>query len=315
MNCYQAIFKVQGLLKIPIVSDTLWGHVAWGIALEEGDEFLEAFLHEYNTSPPLVLSNGFPSGYLPKPQFQSPPLDYDNIKDLMAATYLPRELFKEPLGWHTINAFMDSSDFKSALMATEARMRNAIDRYSSTVEGEKLWSEAGLYWYEASNEKAKKMRIDTFDVYCLTSWPKDELGKRIEQALYYGYGGKASIGYGKVALVDIHESELPSQGKRAMALGTFIPAKDEKLQSLAAKIVVRNGKLGPIFAATMNPFKKPLVFYDESTTFDRPKAEYVGELVPNVHPDERICSCGMTLCIAFSEEQQLSSERKEAIHA
>jgi hypothetical protein len=53
----------------------------------------------------------------------------------------------------------------------------------------------------------------------------------------------------------------------------------------------------------MNPFKKPLVFYDEGTTFDRPQKDYVGGLVPNVHPDARIHSCGITLYATFQEEE------------
>jgi CRISPR-associated protein Csm4 len=303
MNCYRAILKVQGLLKIPIVSDTLWGHIAWGIALEEGEEALEAFLQQYDESPPLVLSHAFPCGYLPRPLFRIAPPDSPNIKKLMKIGYLPKELFAQPIGWQMLDTLIKNNDLQHVAMASESRIRNAIDRISSTVEGEKLWSEQGLYWYERSNETSRRRLINQFDIYCFSSWTKDELGRRIEQGLRNGYGGKSSIGYGNVKLLDIKEEKPPLQGRRAMSLGTFIPVKGDKLENLSTKIVVRSGKLGSIFSATMNPFKKPLVFYDEGTTFDRPQKDYVGGLVPNVHPDARIHSCGITLYATFQEEE------------
>lgn len=304
MNSYRARLQVQGLLKIPIVSDTLWGHVAWGIALEQGDDALKAFLEAYSSAPPLILSNAFPAGFLPRPLFQSPPPESDHIKGLTNILYVPKELFSTPLTWSVLNTMLGKESIFYVGLSPTTRIRNAINRFSATVEEGKLWSEAGFYWYTKATKSSKVQPVTTFDVYCLTTFDQKTLEQCIDQGLYWGYGGKSSTGYGNVRLLEVVTESLPQTGNRSMALGTFVPSEAEKLDNLLTKVTVRSGKLGPVFAETMNPFKKPIAFYDEGSTFDSASIDsrnYVGMLLKDVHPDPRICSCGFTVCCRFQE--------------
>lgn len=54
-------------LHTPLEADIIWGSMVWSLRYLYGQEKVEEFLGEYSGTPPLILSDGFPSGYLPGP--------------------------------------------------------------------------------------------------------------------------------------------------------------------------------------------------------------------------------------------------------
>src|SRR3989304_7611507 len=67
MKTFEIILRPKSSLLTPLQSDTIFGSICWAIKYSEGEQELVDFLEKYQTSPPLILSNGFPTGFFPKP--------------------------------------------------------------------------------------------------------------------------------------------------------------------------------------------------------------------------------------------------------
>ena len=81
----------------PLQADTLFGHLCWALVYTEGENALRDFLRLFETpEPPLVLSNGFLKGCLPRPLL--PPVtmalerrNFEVVKQLKRVTLLDEE--------------------------------------------------------------------------------------------------------------------------------------------------------------------------------------------------------------------------------
>lgn len=68
MGHLQVLISPKSAFASALQSDTIFGHICWAIKYLDGEGALLRFLDEYNTTnPPLILSDGIPEGYLPKP--------------------------------------------------------------------------------------------------------------------------------------------------------------------------------------------------------------------------------------------------------
>ena len=81
--------------EITIHSDTLFGAICWGIRMLFGENMLVQLLEEYKTSPPFLISSGFPFKFSGK-----------NYR-----YYLPKPVLK-PLTIHELAAFSPKADVK-----------------------------------------------------------------------------------------------------------------------------------------------------------------------------------------------------------
>ena len=70
MRTYRSILELRSASASRWQADTLFGHLCWSLVRREGEDFLtELFLPEYRRgSPPVVLSDGFPSGFVTRPR-------------------------------------------------------------------------------------------------------------------------------------------------------------------------------------------------------------------------------------------------------
>jgi len=86
------ILKIN--LKSPIItpfsSDTIFGHIAWAFKYLYGAEFLNNFLSEYKNTLPLIISNGFPENFLPRPC--SIPNSIKGEENLLSEFYNEKEI-------------------------------------------------------------------------------------------------------------------------------------------------------------------------------------------------------------------------------
>src|SRR3989339_1107218 len=67
MKNYRIKIKLKSPIITPFMADTIFGHIAWALRYLYGIDFLNEFLIEYYDTPPLVISNGFPEGFISKP--------------------------------------------------------------------------------------------------------------------------------------------------------------------------------------------------------------------------------------------------------
>ncbi|MDH7600426.1 MAG: hypothetical protein QHH07_12465, partial [Sedimentisphaerales bacterium] len=80
--------SVRGGLATPLAADTLFGHICWAVRYHQGQKALEEMLGSYSaTYSPVILSDPFPLGFLPRPILQRPgPEDEDRLLQRIMAT-------------------------------------------------------------------------------------------------------------------------------------------------------------------------------------------------------------------------------------
>ena len=72
MQAYLLTLSPETAFGTPLVGDTLFGQICWGIAEQYGETRLEACLQGYTADHPfLVVSDAFPQNHLPLPTLPS----------------------------------------------------------------------------------------------------------------------------------------------------------------------------------------------------------------------------------------------------
>ena len=288
MKTYKLSIELKSPIITPLYADTIWGHICWGIKYNEGEKNLKNFINMYSENPPLVLSNAFPEGMLPKPKV----IAYDYKKNVNLKEYTKTKKDKK-IKYISFMSFGKKYDHLSKI--TEAkiveRFHNTINRLTGTV-----LEEGGLYtvieeWYYKGR----------FDIYIISLFEEQKIYELFDYAFRFGYGGDKSTGKGLINIVGIEEFEFPNKGKRLMALANFTIPNNVKVNDLYADVMVKYGKLGGDFVLYKNPFKKPILMYKEGATFKKEKdIKYIGQLLKNVHSDENIYHYSFTPLISIN---------------
>ena len=287
-SLYRIRFKLRSAIVTPLKGDTIWGHIVWGIANNEGPEKVAEFLGREKTNPPeLVVSSAFPAGMvcrpLPSPKDRDGSLDtvtYSKIKQDKKKKYeLASEFFAE-----AVDAPYKALLEKKLPHEKAEAMHNTIDRSTNTV------LEGGLY----STEELWPRILD-WDFYVLSSLGTDRIKELVGWAFENGYGADASTGKGKIDEIgDPVPVTAKEKGNSYMALGPFVAPKNG-MNNLRADIFIRSGKLGGAFASSLPPHKKTAVLYDEGAVFNCDEdIQYVGGLLEKMHGTEEfnICQSG-----------------------
>ena len=59
--------RVLSSFITPMQADTIFGTICWAYKYLEGEDKLKIFLQAYDKEPPLIISDGMPAGFFPKP--------------------------------------------------------------------------------------------------------------------------------------------------------------------------------------------------------------------------------------------------------
>ena len=321
MNEYRD-YTIAITLKSPIVtmfqSDTIFGHICWAIRFLNGESSkkLDAFLNSFDDSenPPLLVSNGFPKGYLPKPIIQpikqeeletvaEPGDRIENsikIKQIKKMAYIakndfkllqkekltPIKLFKAMFGRYDSIA-SDLSKEQSSIV-----QHNTINRIEGNVKT------GGLYTQEEFFYDFEDKNSGIFEIYLKTNFfIKNELNIIFEYIKAGGFGKDKSTGKGYFDFeikegIDLPDAENPNA---FMTLSSYIPAKKDPVKGYY-QAFLKFGKLGGLYAKGTpevggNPFKKPLIMFSPGSTFydsDFSGGKAYGSLLNDVHPNNKI---------------------------
>ncbi len=314
-NNYIIEINLQSPLATPLQSDTLFGHICWAVRFLkwEKDDKLAEFLdcYEENVYPPLLISNGFPVGYLPKPVI--PPVTQKDlgkifgkenriensyrIKTIKKTDIIPKEKFKQLsreviTPFNLFKAIDESYDDIKQLKDREQSVliqHNTIDRIKGRVK------EGGLYSNEETffnNDSGK------FEVYLRTNYFTIEELQRIFTFIGTGgFGKDKSTGKGSFTFeikngFDLADSEKPNA---FMILSSYIPTEKDPTEGYY-HILHKFGKLGGLYAKGIseinsNPFKVPLVMFSAGSVFfdkDYNHGKVYGSLLKDVHQNKKI---------------------------
>ena len=279
MKLYKVQLKIESPLVTPLKGDTIWGHVAWGIANHEGEEAVSAFIEDCkNDGSAFIVSSAFPKGCVCRqiPQVKERKEDF-SLEDYAKIKALKKEKYESASSYFDLKD--SAAELKQTAFVQNISTHNTISRDSGTVQEGGLYSVSEL-WAKQSD----------FDIYVLSMYSKERVLELCKWGFENGFGADSSTGKGKVEVVgDATEVKPKLHGNKYMALAPFVVPDLNEIQDLRADVFVRSGKIGGSFVSSLSPYKKTVVLYDEGSVFESDKPiEFIGKLLTNVHSDSRI---------------------------
>ncbi|MFB6272239.1 MAG: hypothetical protein ABEL51_05015 [Salinibacter sp.] len=281
----------------PWQADTLFGHLCWQVVRRDGESALDDLLTRCREGePPVLLSDGFPAGFLPRPRLglastasEAPSKadrvrQYREVKDLQASAWLDEASFGRVLQGEFVRPDTQPE------VATRVVNKNQIDRLTHTAgsEGGQLfdftehcWSAVDVYWRLAEG------------------WA-DLVKRFLDDLAVTGYGKRKSVGYGAIDDVEFAPFDgFPpiDDADGFVSLSRFVPSPDDPTDGRWST-QVKYGKLGEEAAFSDQPFKKPLIQLVAGSCFrDRPVRPWYGRLVENIAADPSVIQYGFALPI------------------
>jgi CRISPR-associated protein Csm4 len=275
MKTYKINLEIYSSIMTPFQADTIFGHLCWAIAHQEGNKELERFLEPFRSGdPPFIVSDGFPGDLLPKP--------------LTAEFIIDKP--EERKEWKKIN-YLNLNDFNCIrrgekckpqivedLVKISSMPHNIINRLTNTT-----LSEAGVY-------SLKEISISNIGIYLKVvseEW-KDRVEDLLREVSKAGFGRKKSIGKGQFSVLKTTEFNFQNvdQANGFVTLSNFCPGENDPIEGVYTTFV-KYGKLGEEFTFSGNPFKKPLVMFKSGSVFKtdgNPKAFYGRAITDGIAP-------------------------------
>ena len=327
-------YTIEITVKSPLItsfqSDTLFGHICWAIRFLKWKEEnkLDDFLSRYDNQkhPPLLISNGFPKGYLPKPII--PPVTQKELEDIIGKDNRVEKSFRIKT-IKKINLMpKESFTFLQQEIITPSKLFRVLDeRYEDIMHLEKESQsiivqhntinrlkgkvEAGLYSQEETffNEDGS-----SFEIYLVTDYFRlEDLNRIFKYISIEGFGRDKSMGKGEFTFEIKEGMDIPNSPKpnAFMTLSSYIPSENDPTRGYYS-IIHKFGKLGGLYAKGIpevygNPFKIPLIMFSAGSTFfdkNYSQKQIYGSLLKDVHKNKNIRHYGFAFPIGVIVEDR-----------
>ena len=314
-------YRIKIILKSSLITylqaDTLFGHIMWAIRYIKGNKFLEELLEEYSKTPSFLISDGFKSGYLPRPIVA--PIDTQALQEIIKAKKNLKDDKKE-----LVNALIEIKELKKVRQIPFSIYEKLSQNYNEeglytyllkdaeNILGLKKEEEEALITHNTINRVTNSVLEEggffqqterfykkgySFDIYIKvlnSSFSMEDIKEALEYISQTGFGKDKSTGKGYFQIESLDTVDLDRfKGNAVMSLSTFIPSGDE-LKEGYYEVFTKFGKLGGDYAMASkdvyyNPFKKPLIMMKPGSTFycDSIKP-YFGSLIEDVHSNPKI---------------------------
>lgn len=304
MKSYRVDITPRSPWGTPLHADSLFGHLCWALVYTQGELALQNFLKEFETATfPLILSNGFPKGYLPRPVFpvttkSQERQEAQDRKKLKRVSLLKEEWLlnaRDGLSEEKIqSALLDDREQlgEQDPWQEELGYHNTIDRRTNTVR-----DEGGFF--QSLDLHFRGLQLT---VYVKTDYfSETALHELFDVVAKSGFGRDKSAGLGAFhfALSPFNFPSLPG-ANAFLALSNFVPSPHDPTEGYY-ELMTKFGKLGGDYAVGSasnggkhNPFKKPLIMLRSGSVFyDACVREWYGRLVTNVHTNPDIRHYGL----------------------
>lgn len=267
MKTYRYRLSIQSAFGSPLLGDTLFGQICWGIVLRNGEDKLKQLLKGYNENKPfIVVSDAFPTGYFPLPvlpsyYWNSTP-DADR-KALKKKKWIKTEMLSTlPLADWQQNALADS---EVVCKVETLQFHNTLNRETHTTGvNEFAPYTMNQIWY------APETKLDIYIVIDETQLSLETLNEVLNDIGISGFGRDASIGLGKFTVDEFVEFNpyKESNYNAYLTLANCAPSglNLDKEKSYY-QVTTRFGRHGNMIGLTQNPFKKPIILAKSSAVF------------------------------------------------
>jgi CRISPR-associated protein Csm4 len=255
MNTLKFTLRPLSAFATPLAGDTLLGQLCWAARERFGETRLRELLDGYVDGRPfLVVSDGFPSGLLPKPTAP------DFALGLTAADPAQRKQVRTHRWLLAGGADQPIARWMNQITASEAERslvltQNTINRHTGTTgEGQFAPRQVERSFFGA------EARIDVYTVID-ERLSADMLRRLVSDVGNHGYGRDATTGLGKFEVEETVEATRPQQASHHwLTLAPCQPNPEELVaEGCYYAPLTRFGRHGNIAAVTARPFKRPLL--------------------------------------------------------
>lgn len=299
MRLYKSTLKLSSASATLWHADTIFGHLCWRLLRRSDEAALTKFLEMYeHGEPPILLSDGFPGDYLPRPLVLS---HADSASQMTKQERIAQQRMTKKIAraeWLSLDDFnlsrqgravesLPTEEEISKVMHSGVTSKNQINRVTNTTDpggklydmGEFILTRVTIYWRVANGH------IDSVKNFLI-------------ELQTTGYGKRKSIGYGQIESFTLEDfdgfTELPD-ANGFVTLSRFVPAQGDPTDGFW-KAVVKYGKLGEEFAVSGNPFKRPLIQLASGSCFRaNPMREWYGQLVEGLSVRPEVKQYGFAL--------------------
>jgi len=308
---YRVCLELRSRLGTPLVSDTLWGHLAWGYRYLHGEKRLTQWLEAYEEQTPLALSDPLPRGAMPQPALPPPPLpvtrpkdtDADEVKKLRKSTWISMEAWTKAataLCAESLQQAVENHPLRAPMVKESLMTHAGVNRLTGGTEqegGGAIFTDKAEHWSEEDGGSVR------FDVWTWWTGSPAELRELFRAGLAGGYGRDGASGAGHLVVREIEERSLPTvEGANAMTLlGCAVPRPTDPARGFFV-FETRAGRLGGTFATGATPSgstqrqKRPVTMLRRgSVLLGTTEHGLVGRTLRGVHEDEAIRHCGVTI--------------------
>ncbi len=253
MNSLKFALRPLSAFATPLAGDTLFGQLCWAACERFGEARLRELLDGYVDGRPfLVVSDGFPSGFLPRPTAPDfalgiDPADPGKRKQARRDRWLPADGADQPIArWMQLAG----SDMVKTLVVTQ----NTINRYTGTTgEGQFAPRQVNRSFFSG------EARIDVYAAID-ERFSADTLRQLLTDVGNHGYGRDATTGLGKFEVERAVEAARPQPSHHWLTLAPCRPNPYELVaDGCYYAPLTRFGRHGNIAALTAQPFKRPLL--------------------------------------------------------
>jgi CRISPR-associated protein Csm4 len=253
MKTFKFALRPLSPFGTPLAGDTLFGHLCWALRERRGEGHLAELLEGYTSGQPfVVLSDGFPQGFVPRPTapdfLLGMKIDPAQRKMTRTHRWLAADGAGEPIRiWLEQLARSDAS--KTFIVS-----QNTINRFTGTTGADQFAPrqvdrtsfKGGLEIYAVLDEERLSAQV---------------LHGLLEDIGLHGYGRDATTGLGKFAVMSCGEHLWPLQ--ESLYWLTLAPCAPNSAQ-LDAEFcyylpVTRFGRHGNMAVTLGSPFKSPLL--------------------------------------------------------
>ncbi|SES91482.1 type III-A CRISPR-associated RAMP protein Csm4 [Oceanicella actignis] len=304
MTLYRVTLRLESPLGTPLVGPTLFGQLCWLIRDGDGESALGRWLDDPRRA--WIVSDGFPSGHLPRPLVKPRALSADKletVKKRKRLAFVSREAWlKHRSGWD------ETALPEHALMPEPASMRRLAHNHVHR-SGRGTLAEGGLFFLEEDWRFAQTAPVAgadprRADVYVQTLDAADRVQSLFELLGDQGFGRDSSTGRGRWTVEAVVEDGelLRASGERRMSLSRGV-VDPQGMEDALWRLEPHYGRAGArLTLAGVSPFKRPVLLTRPGMTF-RPRHQGpFGRMLEGLHherPEIRLNA--RHIAIPFSE--------------
>lgn len=310
MTLFRVTLRLMSPLGTPLVGPTLFGQLCWLIRDGDGEQALVDWLGAPERT--WIVSDGFPSGYLPRPLVAPRALSPDELETIKARKKLA---FVSRDVWLAHRSAWNETILPGGALIAEPRHMRRLAHNQVHRSGRGTLEDGGLYfleedWRFSEASAAGGMDPRLVDVYVQTADPVERVKRLFDALGDHGYGRDASTGRGRWAVQGVVEDGelLRASGGRRMSLSRGV-VDPESMEDALWRLEPHYGRAGArLSLAGVSPFKRPVLLTRPGMTFAPRHDGPFGRMLEGIHQDRpEICLNARHIAIPFSERPEAAA--------